>query len=114
MGLRQDRVADQIRDALARMFAADIVSDPRLDGVTLTAVKVTADLQLASVYYRLLDDSDEKKAEVKKGFGSCRGFLRNKLSGLLELRRVPELRFFFDESIERGSRIEKLLEDDTD
>jgi ribosome-binding factor A len=111
MSLRQDRVADQIRDRLALLFSLEDISDPRLSGVTITAVKVTPDLQLASVYYRILDNSEEKRKEAQKGFQSCNGFLRKKLSSVLDLRRVPELRYFFDESIERGAHIEKLLDD---
>lgn len=111
MSLRQDRVADQIRDRLALLFSLEEISDPRLDGVTITAVKVTPDLQLASVYYRVLDNSDESRKQAQKGFESCNGFLRKKLSEGLDLRRVPELRYFFDESIERGAHIEKLLGD---
>lgn len=111
MSLRQDRVADQIRDALALLFATEEVSDPRLSGITITAVKVTPDLQLASVYYRVLDNEEETKKGAQKGFESCSGFLRKILGDSLDLRRVPVLRFFFDESIERGAKIEKLLDD---
>ena len=111
MGLRQDRVADQIRDALALLFSADEISDPRLYGITITAVKVTPDLQLASVFYRVLDNSEMAKEQASRGFESCSGFLRKRLGKSLELRRVPVLRFFFDESLERGVNIERLLGD---
>lgn len=111
MGLRQDRIADQIRDVIASVFSRDEISDPRLSGVSITAVHVTADLQIAKVYYRLLDKNDETIAAAKQGFQSCKGFLRKKLSGVLDLRRAPELRFFFDKSVEEGARIEGLLSD---
>ena len=100
MSLRQDRVADQIRDTLALLFSGEEISDPRLSGITITAVKVTPDLQLASVYFRVLDDNEENRKNADRGFGSCTGFLRKKLAGVLDLRRVPMLRFFFDESID--------------
>jgi ribosome-binding factor A len=108
MGLRQERLADEIRDVVATCFIGGQMNDPRLDNVTITAVKVTADLQLASVYYRVMTDSVPKD-QVQKGLQHASGYLRNRIADAIEMRRVPSLRFFFDESIERGSRIEYLL-----
>lgn len=107
MGLRQERVADEIRDVLAMCFQAGQMEDPRLKGVTITAVKLTADLQLASVYFRVYDES--AAAEAQRGLISASGFLRRRLAESIDMRRVPGLRFFFDESIQHGSRIEELL-----
>ncbi|MFK7873158.1 MAG: 30S ribosome-binding factor RbfA [Oligoflexales bacterium] len=109
MGLRQDRVADQIRDVIAIVFSRGDVRDPRLQDVTVTYVKVSADLQMASVYFRCYGDKSEE--EMLAGFKQCAGFLRKQLGGKIDLRRVPELRFFYDASIERGERIESLLID---
>ena len=53
MGLRQQRVADEIRDILAGFFLGGLLSDPRLESVTLTAVKVTQDMSVATIYYRV-------------------------------------------------------------
>jgi ribosome-binding factor A len=108
MGLRQDRLADEIRDLIAVQFMGDQMSDPRLKNVSITAVKLTADLQLASVYYRVVGD-DKAIADAQKGLHSASGFLRHRLAEALEIRRIPALRFFHDESVERGSRIESLL-----
>lgn len=109
MGLRQEKLADEIRDILAVSFQGGLLSDPRLEGVTITAVKLSPDLQLASVYYRLYNDSEKDAA--KAGLESAAGLLRNKLAKVLDVRRVPVLRFFYDESVERASKIEKLLHD---
>lgn len=109
MGLRQERLADEIRDTLAMCFRAGQMEDPRLAGVTITAVKLTADLQLASVYFRIYSDEEGAPEKAKAGLISASGFLRRRLAQNVEARRVPGLRFFFDESIERGSRIESLL-----
>ena len=106
MGLRQERLADEIRDVLAMCFQAGRMEDPRLAGVTITAVKLTGDLQLASVYFRVYGDD---AAAAEKGLISASSFLRRHLAESVEMRRVPGLRFFFDEAIERGSRIEELL-----
>lgn len=108
MGLRQERLADEIRDVVASCFLGGQMSDPRLDSVTVTAVKITADLQMASVYYRLMADTVAKD-QAQRGLEHASGYLRRRIAEHIEMRRVPTLRFFFDESIERGSRIEHLL-----
>lgn len=107
MGLRQEKLADEIRDILASCFQGGMMSDPRLDSVTITAVKVSADLQLAYVYYRLY--STENSNEASCGLESASGFLRNKLAKSLDVRRVPTLKFFYDTSVENASKIEELL-----
>jgi ribosome-binding factor A len=110
MGLRQTRLADEIRDVIAAAFSGGNMRDPRLEGITVTAVKLTADLQLASVYFRIYGDDPIKAAELARdGLKSAVGYLRRKVAEAVDIRRVPNLRFFYDESIERGSRIEGLL-----
>lgn len=109
MGLRKEQLADEIRDILASCFQGGQLSDPRLENVTITAVKLSPDLQVASVYFRVYLDAEQEKAQ--RGLESAAGFLRKKLSQVLDVRRVPTLRFFYDESIERASKIEKLLQD---
>ncbi len=107
MNLRQSRVADQIRDILASRFYGDQIDDPRLKNVCITRVKVTADLQLASVYYRTLDD---KQIEFgSKGLESCKNRFRKLLAQELIARRVPSLRFFYDESVDDVNRVETIL-----
>lgn len=108
MGLRQERMADEIRDVVASCFLGGQMSDPRLDSVTVTAVKITPDLQLASIYFRLMTDSVTKE-DARRGLERAQGYLRARIAERIEMRRVPNLRFFFDESVERGSRIEYLL-----
>lgn len=112
MGLRKERLADEIRDLLAGCFLGGQMSDPRLEMVTITAVKLSPDLQLATVYFRIYGESTKDTiARTIKGLESASGYFRKKLADALDIRRVPNLRFFYDESIERGARIEKLLGD---
>ena len=108
MGLRQERLADEIRDILAQCFQGGRLSDPRVQAVTVTAVTVTADLQIATLYFRVYQGHDA--AEAKAGLESASGYLRKQLANGLDVRRVPELKFFFDESIEHASNIEGLLQ----
>lgn len=118
MGLRQERLADEIRDVLASCFQGGQMQDPRLADVTITAVKLTGDLQQAAVYFRLYEPtSDQTSPETKKkaiadalaGLESASGFLRRRIGETILLRRVPSIRFVFDESIAQGALIEKLL-----
>lgn len=107
MGVRQERLADEIRDILASCFLADQMSDPRLSGITITHVKLTKDLDLATVYFRLFDPS--KQDEASKGLIHCKGFLRSKMAEGLKVRKLPDLRFKYDESVDYGARIEELV-----
>jgi ribosome-binding factor A len=107
MSIRQDRMADEIRDIVASCFAGGQMQDPRLQHVTITAVKISPDLQIASVYFRIMPGEDIETA--KKGLDRAAGFFRARLAESLDVRRVPVLRFFYDESVEHGSRIEDLL-----
>lgn len=107
MKLRQQRLADEIRDIIGGCFHAGFMEDPRLKGVTITAVKLSPDYQVATVYFR--DFTDTPVDIVSKGLIHASGLLRNKLAERLDLRRVPTLRFFYDESVEKAERIENLL-----
>ena len=107
MGLRQQRMADEIRDLLALKFQGGQLSDPRLESVTISAVKLTTDLQLASVYFRVYPGADKTLAQ--KALHGAAGVLRHQLADHLQMRRVPSLRFFYDESIEYGSKVESLI-----
>jgi ribosome-binding factor A len=109
MKKRQVQVADAIRDIIANEFMREI-ADPRLaNNIVVTHVKLTGDLQLATVYYRILDEHADKKA-VEAALGRCSGHLRKILSGKLDMRRLPQLRFYFDTSVEEGAKIEKMIE----
>ena len=106
---RQSRVGEQIREDLTELLARE-VHDPGIGFVTLTRVAVTSDLQLARVYYTVLGD-DKSRKDSKRALERAAPFLRRQLGVRLRLRRIPELTFFYDESIERQDRIEKILLD---
>jgi len=106
---RPERLAEQIRIELAQLLARD-VHDPGLGFLTLTRVKVTTDLQLARVYYTTLGD-DKARRETEKALKRALPFLRRHIAQRIRLRRVPELEFFFDESVARQDRVEQILQD---
>jgi len=106
-GSRPDRVADQIRAELAQLLARD-VHDPGIGFVTLTRVEVSGDIQQARVYYTALGDEKARRA-TERALERAGPFLRRQIGGRLRLKRVPELRFFYDHSIAGQDRIEQIL-----
>jgi ribosome-binding factor A len=109
-GHRPDRVGDQIRQELSELLSRGEVHDPGIGFITLTRVQVTADLQLARVYYTTMGDQAARK-ETAKALQRATPFFRRHVGSRLQLRRVPELEFRFDESVERQDRIEQILRD---
>jgi ribosome-binding factor A len=86
------------------------VHDPGVGFVTLTRVKVSPDLQLARVYYTTMGD-DKARRETARALERVTPFLRRQIASRIRLRRVPELRFEFDRSVEHQERIERILLD---
>ena len=109
MSNRPERVGDQIRSEVAGMLAREI-HDPGIGFVTLTRVAVTPDLQQARVYYTSIGD-DKARRESQRALERAAPYLRRQLGRRLRLRRAPELRFFFDESVENQDRIERILQE---
>jgi ribosome-binding factor A len=108
-GSRPDRVADQIRSEVAGLLAREI-RDPGLGFVTVTRVQVTSDLQIARVFYTSLGDQ-AARARTKQALTRALPFIRRRIGAGLRLRRVPELQFLFDESIEQHDRLERIFQE---
>lgn len=108
-GYRPDRVGDQIREELSAMLTRGEVHDPRIGFITLTHVKMSPDLQLARVFYTSLGDAAARK-ETAKALERATPFLRRQIGSRVKLRRVPELDFRFDQSVEHQDRIEQILQ----
>jgi ribosome-binding factor A len=106
---RPERVADQVRAEVAQLIARE-VHDPGVGFVTITRVRVTPDLQLARVYYTSLGD-EKARRETARALGRAAPFLRRQVGQRLRLRRVPELEFFYDESVAHQDRIEQILQE---
>lgn len=107
MKLRQRKFADQIRDIIASSINKNDVVDSSLSSVMITRVKVTSDLQLASIYFRFYAGGNAEK--TKKGFERNKSFFRKLLASELVTRRVPELRFFYDDAQDKVDLVESLL-----
>ena len=108
-GSRPDRVADQLRSEIGTLLMRE-VHDPGIGFVTLTRVQVTADLQTARVFYTVLGD-DTARRNSAKALLRATPFLRRQIGHNLRLKRTPELRFIYDESVAGQDRIEQLLQE---
>jgi len=113
---RTDRVGDQIQRDLASLIQREI-KDPRLGMVTISHVKVSKDLGYADVYFTAMafgEQTDETQVEAIKNatqiLNNASGFLRTELARGIKLRVMPQLRFHFDESVERGRHLHGLIE----
>jgi len=105
--LRPEKLEDQIQFLLANLVQRSL-KDPELGFVTLTAVRLTGDRSIARVYYTVLGDKDQA-VKTQKILTRAAGFLRSHIAKRLSLRRIPELRFYLDASIEEGSKMEGLF-----
>ena len=105
---RSRRVEEQIQRILSDVVRTE-VRDPRLNGVIISAVKVSRDLSVAWIYYSILDPAGSID-ELSAAFDSASGFLRGRLASELTVRRVPELRFEYDDTIQRGAALEELID----
>lgn len=110
---RTQRIADQLQKELAQLIQFEI-KDPRLGMVTVSYAKVSKDLGYADVYITVLplNGKDEAEAIVDslKILNGAAGFLRGELARNVKLRAIPQLRFHFDQTIERGRHLHHLIE----
>lgn len=108
MRIRPEKVAHLMRREVADILE-NRLRDPRLGStVTVTDVEVTQDLSFARVYVTVLGD-EAARAQAMETLGRASGFVRRELGGRLDLREVPEIRFVYDDSLDRGHRVEDLL-----
>ncbi|RNC70365.1 MAG: ribosome-binding factor A [Desulfuromonadales bacterium] len=109
MHKRSDKVAEAIHELVSGLLVKGI-KDPRIGFVTITGVKVTDDIRHATIFYTVIGTDEEKKA-TSHGLGSAIGFIRKEVGKELRLRFAPELVFKYDQSIEYGNRIDRLLKE---
>jgi ribosome-binding factor A len=106
---RTERLGEQIRAEASAVLARE-VHDPGVGFVTLTRVRVSPDLQLARIYFTTLGDAAARRA-TERALRRVVPFVRRQLGARLQLRRVPELEFVFDESIAHQARVEQLIQE---
>lgn len=104
---RPKKVADLLQRELSELLQRE-VRDPRVGMVTITSVDVSPDLSHAKVFFTLLDK--KYLSETTQGLQRAAGFLRSQLSHRMKMYTTPEIRFVYDESVERGDRLSRLID----
>lgn len=106
MGLRLLKVNEALREVLSQEIAA--LKDPRIGFVTVTGVEVSADLRHAKVFVSVLGNAKARERTLA-GLRAAHGHLQQRIGADVRTKRTPQLLFLYDESIDRGQRIETLL-----
>jgi ribosome-binding factor A len=104
---RSDRVSGQIQKVLSEILLKKI-KDPRLENASITDVKMSRDLRIARIYF-VVSGNKKSMEEAVEGFKSALGYVKRTLARQLGLRYMPDLKFFYDESFDYGSQIDKVL-----
>ena len=106
---RRDRVSEQIRRELAELIRTEL-KDPRVGMVSITGVEVSADYAHAKVFFSSMAGR-EHLSSVLAGLQKAAGFLRRELGRRITIHSTPQLHFVFDESLERGADLSRLIEE---
>ena len=104
---RPQKVADLIQRELSELIRLEL-RDPRVGMLTLTSVDVSPDLSHAKVFFTILNK--EHVPETLQGLQRAAGYLRSQLARRMKLYTTPELRFVYDESVERGDHLSRLID----
>lgn len=106
--IRKERVSEQMKQELANIVNQEL-KDPRVKFITITDVEVTGDLSQAKVFFTVLEETG--KEETLRALNKAKGFIRSEIGKRMTMRKIPEIEFHLDESIDYGYRIEKLLKE---
>jgi ribosome-binding factor A len=106
-GHRAFRLNEQLKREISAILSRK-VRDPRVGHVLVTEARVSGDFSVARVFFRVLDDARDPH-QVQAGLEAAAPFVRMELGKVLRIRRVPELRFEYDQTLDSASRIEEVL-----
>ena len=107
---RMRRVNESIKEILGEAITTEL-KDPRIGFVTVTDVDTSPDLRAARVYVSVLGSEEERESSLA-GLRSSHGVLQGKIASGMRMKRTPTLTFEYDETVERGDRITRLLDDE--
>lgn len=109
MSLKTDRIASMLMKEISEILQNEVY-DEDIKFVTITAIKLDTDLSLAQIYCTVFDK--DKKDKCIHDLNAAKGFIKSELvKRKLEIRRIPDLRFIYDESIDYGNKIEKIIKE---
>jgi len=106
---RMLQLGEQIRDFIATMLVRGEIRDPRVKNVTIHSVKLTSDLQMAKVYFICSDKEKSGIKDVEIGLKAAAPFIRRALGKQLQIRYIPQINFYFDDSIEYSLKMSAVL-----
>ena len=104
MSVKLDRLNNQFVEKISQIIHNEVKDK---DFVTITDVRITSDLSYAKVYFTTMD---EDVVKVSSALNKASSFIRGELCKIVEIRKMPELTFVYDESIEYGKKIETIIE----
>ena len=104
VGRLEQEIQREINDLLLKR-----IRDPRIEGVTVTGVEVTGDLQQAKIYYSVLTELASVNKKAAEGLDAATGLIRKELGSRLRIYKTPELKFVKDESVQYGNKIDDLI-----
>ncbi|NLM55553.1 MAG: 30S ribosome-binding factor RbfA [Firmicutes bacterium] len=107
MSTKHNRITEDIKRAVSDIIGRQ-VKDPRLGMVSITDVELSRDLSLAKIFFSVLGDEQAVQNSLA-GLNNAKGFIRTELARRVKIRHTPEIAFVYDESLERGARINALL-----
>ncbi len=107
MSIKQDRMSERIQGILSELLLRE-VSDPRLQHITVTEVKLDPELMFATIYVNALGD-ESREGQVMAGLQRAKGFLRREVSKRIQLRNSPDLIFHWDKTLARGEHLHHLI-----
>lgn len=106
MKIKQERINNMFTEEISKIISEEL-KDKSIGFVTITDSKVTTDLSYAKIYFTTLN---EDKKKVTDTLNKASGFIRTCLCDKIEIRKMPELHFVYDESIDYGKKIENIIE----
>ena len=106
MSIKIDRLNNNFVEAISKIIHDD-VKDKNVKDVTITDVRISNDLSIAKVYFTTMNDD---RKVVVDSLDKASGFIRTKLCDIVQIRKMPELNFIYDESIEYGKKIDDIIE----
>lgn len=108
MSIKLERLGSTFVEEIS-MIIKEEIKDPDIEFVTITSCDISSDLSYAKVYFTCLND--KRREEILKSLNKASGFIRKELCNRIEIRKMPEITFVYDNSIEYGNKIEHILEE---
>ena len=105
---RSHRLGDLIKQEVSRLLLIE-VKDPRIGMITITDVEMSSDIKRAKIFYNV-GGGEDKRRETQEGLNKASGFIRTALAQTLEIKRIPEICFEYDTSLDYGEKIDRILD----